>query len=238
MKKISSFAVILLSILSLAVHAEDPKSLSWLKEVLKFDVEPGTEAVTGDFEFTNASEATVKITNVRTSCGCTTTKLDKKEYAPGESGKISTTMKMSGSTTRTKNVYVECEEGGESVRYALTISATAPRLVKLSPRMLYWRHDETDPKTVTVTNEIGEPLEIKSVEIIEDEGFSASSSPVPDSMDFMVIVNPTGKGAASSKLKVNVLYKGKESSHTVYLRRSNPPVTTQTQAATNETQEN
>jgi len=43
------------------------------------------------FKFTNTGDKPVTIESVRTSCGCTTAELDKKTYAPGGSGKVTTT---------------------------------------------------------------------------------------------------------------------------------------------------
>lgn len=48
------------------------------------DTGPGTKK-TGDFRFKNTGDGLLKITKVESCCGVTT-KLDKKEYAPGESG--------------------------------------------------------------------------------------------------------------------------------------------------------
>ncbi|MCK4292081.1 MAG: DUF1573 domain-containing protein [Planctomycetes bacterium] len=43
---------------------------------------------TCQFKFTNNGRAPLKITNVKSTCGCAVAKLEKKEYAPGESGTI------------------------------------------------------------------------------------------------------------------------------------------------------
>jgi len=40
------------------------------------------------FEFENTGDSVLNIENISTSCGCTTTALDKKEYKPGEKGII------------------------------------------------------------------------------------------------------------------------------------------------------
>ncbi len=63
--------------------------------VLKFDEESFAfgdiwdhKKVSHEFTFTNTGTEPLKITDVKTSCGCTVPSLSKTEYAPGESGKI------------------------------------------------------------------------------------------------------------------------------------------------------
>jgi len=51
------------------------------------DVAPGTTN-TYEFKFTNTGNALLKIGKIRCTCGCTVTRLIKKEYAPGESGAL------------------------------------------------------------------------------------------------------------------------------------------------------
>jgi hypothetical protein len=46
---------------------------------------------TCELTFTNTGRASLKITKIKTTCGCTVTQLEKREYAPGESGTIKVT---------------------------------------------------------------------------------------------------------------------------------------------------
>lgn len=51
----------------------------------------------GTFEFTNTGKNVLEIQNVTTSCGCTGAVVDgKKEYQPGEKGKIKFTFNTEG----------------------------------------------------------------------------------------------------------------------------------------------
>lgn len=49
------------------------------------NIGPGTSNIC-EFRFTNAGNSTLKIDEIKSSCGCTPFSLTKKEYAPGESG--------------------------------------------------------------------------------------------------------------------------------------------------------
>jgi len=46
---------------------------------------------TCEFKFTNAGRDTLKITNIRSTCGCAVARLERQEYAPGEPGTLKVT---------------------------------------------------------------------------------------------------------------------------------------------------
>jgi hypothetical protein len=62
------------------LHFDDPDQL--------FHPAAGASDVVAHFRFTNRGTAALTISTVRTTCGCTTTTLDKTAYLPGESGEI------------------------------------------------------------------------------------------------------------------------------------------------------
>ena len=68
--------------------------------------------VTHTFVLTNAGDQTLAISSVRTSCGCTTTDLAKKNLAPGESVKLDAVFDTVGygGRTVTKMIYVESND--------------------------------------------------------------------------------------------------------------------------------
>jgi hypothetical protein len=59
-------------------------------ESLKFEhaTEFGEATVPFEFRFTNAGAKTIEITEITTTCACTTGDLTKKVYQPGESGSV------------------------------------------------------------------------------------------------------------------------------------------------------
>jgi hypothetical protein len=76
------------------------------------------------FEFTNTGQNNLIIKNVSTSCGCTGAMVDeKKEYGPGEKGKIRVTFNTQGrSGVNEKNITVESNDI-TNPRKILTISS-------------------------------------------------------------------------------------------------------------------
>jgi len=75
----------------------NPPTITFTSEKIDLgDVKQGPQ-LTGEFEFTNTGKNILVINNVSTSCGCTGVVSDeKKEYQPGESGKIKFTFNTEG----------------------------------------------------------------------------------------------------------------------------------------------
>ena len=89
-----------------------------------------------EFKFTNTGQAMLKITNIRSTCGCTVAKLEKKEYAPGQSGtiKVSYTAPKTATTTQ-KYIYVSSNDKANP-KIRLTIRAKVAQIVQANPAKL------------------------------------------------------------------------------------------------------
>src|SRR6267154_2552040 len=75
----------------------DASTLAWEKDKISTEViaDEQTE-VKAAFPFKNTGSHPVTITGAQPSCGCTTAALDKKTYAPGESGEIAVVFHTAG----------------------------------------------------------------------------------------------------------------------------------------------
>jgi hypothetical protein len=73
-------------------------------------VGPGTKNIC-EFKFSNTGNALLKIEEIQTTCGCTVAELDKKEYAPGESGALKITFKVGKEAGQTsKRLFVKSND--------------------------------------------------------------------------------------------------------------------------------
>lgn len=97
-------------------NVHDPKyfnsAISFTQEKISLgDVQQGPQ-VTGEFEFTNNGDGPLIIKRVAPSCGCTGVIADeKKEYLPGETGKIKFTFNTEGrSGVNEKSITVESND--------------------------------------------------------------------------------------------------------------------------------
>ena len=89
------------------------------------------------FVVTNTGDQTLSITNVLTSCGCTTAALDKRDLAPGESVSVTATVNTTGfqgTVTRTVSVSSNDPVNPTAVlQMVLTIAqTTAPAVQEIS----------------------------------------------------------------------------------------------------------
>ncbi len=97
-------------------------------------VGPGQKMV-GEFKFTNAGDAPLKISQVEKCCGAVT-KLDKQELAPGESGTLNvqyTSSRMPGAMM--KRLYVNSNDKA-TPRAELTIKAQTVLKVDYEPKSI------------------------------------------------------------------------------------------------------
>lgn len=76
------------------------------------------------FQFENAGDDTLVIQNVIPACGCTTAALDKKEYAPGEKGKIASKFSTSGYSGKVIKTITVVSNDPASRETRLTLTGT------------------------------------------------------------------------------------------------------------------
>src|SRR4051812_24861549 len=74
--------------LLLACAATAHAEISWDRPEQKFERSPDDKAVEARYTFRNSGTTPVTIKSLRSSCGCTTARLEKKTYAAGETGEV------------------------------------------------------------------------------------------------------------------------------------------------------
>ena len=141
--------------------------IAWEKPVQSFDRTPEDGHVEARYAFKNTGPAVVTIKSLRSSCGCTTARLEKRVYAPGESGEV--VLKFTFGDRKglqQKGVTVATDPATpEPVVLGLRVNITQP--VTLTPALVWWR--------------VGDAPEAKPVQVVLAPGVRvkgvASSSP-------------------------------------------------------------
>jgi hypothetical protein len=132
-------------------------------EALHFDqleqeFHPGLtdDSLLAHYVFVNRGSAAVTITGTRTSCGCTTTTLDKTTYQPGERGEILATFDVGDhSGFQDKTIQVD-NDGGPAILLHLKVFLPEPPTV--TPSFVSWlRFENKDPRVVKITVPAGSP---------------------------------------------------------------------------------
>ena len=133
--------------------------LAWEKTEIELRPKPGDEEAVAQFKYTNRGDRPIRITNVKSSCGCTVPALKKNEVAPGESGEITATFKIGGRTgTQVKTVRVDTDDPSQPSAN-LVLKAVIPQGVQVQPAFVFWQTgEEVKPKTITVRAGEGSPL--------------------------------------------------------------------------------
>jgi Protein of unknown function (DUF1573) len=133
--------------------------LKWDQPKQVFTPKPGEKTITAEYRFTNIGASPVSIIDVHPSCGCTTATLAKKEYAPGESGKIEATLNFAGHVGhQEKWIYVTTNQSGTEPTL-LSLAVDIPPEVTIQPEFVMWR--------------VGDPLEPKTMRVVIPDGIPA-----------------------------------------------------------------
>ena len=146
--------------------------LDFEKRVWKETADVSQEKVAFAFPFRNAGESAITITEVKSSCGCTTARLDKKIYAPGESGEITGRFTIGSRQGAQRKTIRLTTDSVAQPQVLLTVEVDIPKLLTIRPGMVLWRKGG-DPEIKTIrlepNGEIG--VEVAGVEL-ESEVFS------------------------------------------------------------------
>ncbi len=137
-------------------------AIEWASVTQSQVAEPMTTEVSSVYAFTNRGAAPVSIVNIKSSCGCTTAALEKKTYAPGESGEIVASLKVGNRQGVQKNtITVHTDDGMPST--VLTMETTIPRVVTIQPAFVIWGlGGAADPKSISIKMGVKDPVRITS----------------------------------------------------------------------------
>ena len=126
-------------------------------------VGPGTKS-NGEFKFTNAGDVVLKITKVGQCCGVVT-KMEKKEYAPGESGILKITYNAPVRTGRQMRQLVVHSNDKMNPGLKLTIKAEIVAKIACKPEKLKLFFDEENAGCgkLTITSLDDQPFAITGI---------------------------------------------------------------------------
>ena len=120
------------------------------------------------FVFTNAGDATLEITDVQPSCGCTTAGTWDKQVALGRTGSISLQFNSSGFQGEIrKGVNIVCNDPTQS-NLTLLLKATIWNPVDLTPSTVMFNvspdAQSRETRTVRILNNLEKPIELSGLQ--------------------------------------------------------------------------
>ena len=98
-------------------------------------IDPGSENVC-EFKFKNVGDDVLKIKKVNKTCGCTPFTLEKKEYAPGETGTLKVKYNASKRAGSVKRRLTVLSNDKASPKVTLTVKGTLVKKIKYEPKKL------------------------------------------------------------------------------------------------------
>ena len=179
--------------------------LLWDQLTLSPTVTIGDTEAVGIFRFKNTGDQPVTILKTHSGCGCTTVDIEGRVYQPGESGEVAITFSFDGRVGKqTKEVLITTDASRKPVTW-LTLSVKIPELVRIQPKLVYWKADEPrEPKKVAVEVVHDEPVRIVGAEVA-GESVVTQVNEVKEGEFYEVLVTPTGEaGRAAITLKTDV----------------------------------
>jgi len=170
--------------------------LVWEKGVQEFHVTPEEKAVTATFAFKNSGPDTLVVKRVRSSCGCTTARLDKNKFAPGERGEVE--VKFTFGSRRGPQQKIISVEGDDKQEWRAVLRCYIHEAMTVSPALVYWKVGEApEAKAIKLTAAKGERVKIMGVKS-SSARLSTSVETVAAGSEYVVKVKPAGTDAPES----------------------------------------
>ena len=181
--------------------------LKWDNEQQVFETKPQERAIETKYRFTNIGTSPISIEEVRTSCGCTTATLKKKEYAPGETGEIEAKFVFAGRIGHQEKWINVTTSFAPMQPTVLRLVANIPETLTIQPEFVMWQvGDPVQSKTIHVR--LGDEFPGKIVSIQADNAaVKLELHEVRPGRELEVIVTPANtRGPAKSILSVRTDY--------------------------------
>jgi hypothetical protein len=157
------------------------------------------------FKFKNTGPGTVEIKRVKTSCGCTSAKLEKETYAPGESGYI--TVKFVFGSRRGPQRKIISVMSEDKREWRLDLRCWIGEPIRMAPALVYWKTGEApEAKDIKIAVPEGQTIRVRGVSS-PDPKFSAKLETVKDGATYLVRVKPVSTAEkASAELSIQTDY--------------------------------
>ena len=172
-----------------------PKMVS-PEPVYQFGEMDNNKKVEHAFIVRNDGDATLNISRVKTSCGCTVAQPEKKVLAPGEATKVNATLSLRGRQGKvTKSITVYSDDP-ETPSFVLKFEGTAIAAIHMEPARLSFGRvmdNEVHTRKVNIRAQKEEiTFHITKVEYSKLDGIKAEVETVTDGKEYNVTVQNEG----------------------------------------------
>jgi hypothetical protein len=174
------------------VVTESWAGLTWEKKKNELTSKLGEGIIRTAYCFTNTGKTSITVTDVRPSCGCVATELEKLDYAPGEGGAIKVTFDLGMeeyAKVQKRTIAVTTSDAPKSPM-VLQLKVHVPETVSASPEALVWHHNEkSKPKEVVVKAGSGVAA-IKLIQTTFNDDFTVEVKPEVEGPRYRLKITP------------------------------------------------
>jgi hypothetical protein len=137
--------------------------------------------------FKNVGSRTLHINRISTSCGCTTTKLDKMDYEPGEGAELEITYKPKATGKRSRKMVTIQSNDADNPVQRIGVAAWLIEPSRLEPSRLQVGQVKSGEEHTATFTIISPDMELEIVGIEDESGllsFDVSDDSKPDDPNF------------------------------------------------------
>lgn len=167
--------------------------ISFVETVHDFGRVKAGSVVRHEFVFTNSGDATLEITGVRTTCGCTTAGEWSRQVEPGQTGRIPIQFNTGGFVGTVMKTVTVTSNDRERPWVALELKATVWKPVDVNPPYaVIYANAETlggSRSTVRIINNEDQPIELSSPQC-DSEFFTVEVKTIQPGKEFEVEIKP------------------------------------------------
>jgi len=126
--------------------------LDWKTTQTRIQLAPGETEARYVYTATNQGDAPVRVSEVKTSCGCTGSLLKNRLVRPGETVEVTAIFQKGKRTGLNRNKLEVYVEGEKAPVVTLEMIVDIPEMIQAKPRIVYWKPDSTrTPRTVRLS---------------------------------------------------------------------------------------
>lgn len=183
----------------LAAISSAQAQLTWEQTEIKLQPKPGDAETVATFKYQNKGANTVRILDVKSSCGCTVPELKKKEVAPGEKGELTATFKIGNRTgLQQKSVSVRTDDPQQPMTNLL-LTANIAQALEVQPTFVYWEAGEA-PTAKQIKVKPGQDVKVGKLDVTSSNPEFSTKVQRLNTGEFIISVQPkdTSKQAATT----------------------------------------
>lgn len=182
--------ILLVSVISAICNTSFASALVWETKEIIVHPSYNETSTAQQFFFKNRGDTNVKITEIKTLCGCTTTAIQKVEFKPGEQFFIPVEYKFGKATGFKEKEIIVVTDEDPPASYILKLKTYIPTIAIISPVELVWHIGEKRrAKTAHLTMAI--PPKAYVIEAMStNDAFNVILSTVKSGSEYLVKVTP------------------------------------------------